>query len=885
MSKGVGITRREFLKIAGITGLLIGVTGISYKTLKKAEELSLAAAQKPSVKYTPSRCGMCPQGCSIMVRSYNGRAERIIGNPYGFVFNRGTICARGNMGIYRLYNPDRLMYPLIRTPGSKRGEWAFQATNWTKAYKEVISTLKEKISAGETRKILWFTGWATCDLYRALILSFLMAGKFPNVLNQPLGTCFLPKALGWSSVIGVGSHEEIMTDFDDVQYLIVLRRNHAGSITVSHGSRVGQNMRRFKLVVIDPRMSEEAARADEWIPIRPGTDLALLLAMMHVILNEKLYDADYLREYTNAPMLVDPETLEPYEITKTSNGKIDFKVWDLAQNKPVWSREAKLPALEGEYEIDGKKYIPVLEALKRHLNNKGYTPEWAEKITDVPAEKIYKIAREFGTIRPSAIDTGWHGTKTYNSFQTWRAVALLNALVGSPLRRGGILLSHAGLEQTKHPMSLGAPKISDVYKALAEEEFTLSDGSKTKGVVVNLGRNYIPLKKIILEGNEKGWVFFAFGANPARTMLDAEGWLEQVFTSNKVDKVIFYDVLPQDTSLYADIIINDCVYLERYDRIRPVDFVPYKAVYTAVPAVHPPVADCVSAYDFFALAAKDLGFGKEFATILGKMWLGLDDAHTAQLVNVVETEMDYTILSDKNKRGYFAKRMQEIQADQLAKQLGKSSKEVLEYMRTKGFLVLAGKEEVLKENLELLEKGELNTPTGKVEIFSFMLLEAGVKAKGGVKPEWHPLIDWVPPRALQERPKLGPDEFYLIYGKAPTMTHTHTADNPLLSVVLTEESFKRIWIHPSRAAQLGLKEGDLVEVCNSLGKCYKTRVHITELIRPDTAFYVNAWGHESPRLRFTPKETIPWNKLVVTENEPIAGSAILGDTFVKIRKA
>ncbi len=877
----IKLSRRDFLKVAGITGVLAGVGGISYKTLKKAEKLSLEAASESQIRHVPNRCGMCPQGCSIMVRVNGDRAERIFGNPYGFVFNRGTVCARGNMGIYRLYNPDRLMYPLIRA-GGERGEWNFQQTDWQTAYNEVKNILKEKIDAGEQRKVILMGGWAACDMYKLPIVAFLMALEFPNALNQPMGTCFMPKAMGWSTVIGVGAHPQIMTDFDNVKYLIVLRRNHAGSITISHASRVGQELRNFKLVVLDPRLSEEAAKADEWIPIKPGTDLAFLLAMMYVIIREKLYDKDYLREYTNAPMLIDPDTLLPLELKDLDNGKKDFKVWDLASGTATWSRDAKLPALEGEYEIDGKTYIPVLEALKRHLESKGYTPEWASEITGVPAETIERIAREFGQTRPAAIDTGWHGTKTYNSFQTWRAVALVNALVGSPLREGGILLSHGGIAATLYPMSLAAPPTSDISQGLANHQIKLSDGSTTEGVVFNLGRNYLPFKDIILKSGESGWVFFVVGANPVRTMLDEDNWIEKALKSPALEKVIVYDVMPQDTTLYADIVLPDCSYLERYDCVRGVEFVPYSAYYTGVPAVKP-IADCFGYMNFTALLAKDLGAGDKWAQIFGSM-LGLDEEHIAMLQDVVRNEVDHTMLTDPNKRDLFVMRLQEIQADQIASAIGQSKDEVLHTLRTKGFIVVADKDKIVDENLELLEGGKLNTPTGKVEIYSLALLVKGVQQKGELKPEWHPLIDWVPPRSLMMKPRLEADEFYLIYGKSPTMTHTHTADNPILSVKLTPDIFKRIWIHPSRAEQLGIKDGDLVEVCNEKGDCYKTRVYVTELIRPDTAFYVNAWGHKSPKLRFTPSETIPWNKLVPVDIEPITGSAILGDTFVKIRK-
>ncbi len=865
MSDTIKISRRDFLKILGISALVLGVSGASYKTLEKVEKYTLQSSATKNklpgtLKYVPNICGMCPQTCSIWVRVYNGRAERIFGNPYGFALNRGTICARGNMGIYRLYNPDRIQRPLIRA-GGERGTWNFKPIDWGQAYTKLL----EAFRSTEPRKVLWLTGWVACDMYRYFVVPFFNVFGFVNVVAQPFATCFLPKHLGWSSVIGVGSHEQIITDYDNVRYLIVLMRNQAGSISISHGSRLGQNLKRMKLVVLDPRLSETASKADEWIPIKPGTDLAFLLAMMNVILNEGLYDRDYLRNYTTAPILIDPNTLEPLEITKLANGKVDFKVWDLARNAPVWSRQAILPALTGQFEINGKTYITGLEALKRIVSK--YTPEWASKVTDVPSDTIRRIAREFGTTRPAAVDTGWHGTKTYNAFQTWRAAAILNALVGSPLRTGGILLSNAGIESTLHPMNLGAPPTSDIYQGMSKVSLRLSDGTLIKGVRINLGRSYYPILDMIEK--EKGWIIMMMGANPARTMMglrNGKWWIDKLFKNPNVKMVIDYDILPQDSTLYADLILPDCTYLERWDRIRTVDYVPYKAVYTRVPVVKP-VFDCMNFIDFLAALAKDLGKPKEYAAALAKA-IGLSEDCVPY---VVEAMMENSI-----ENPVFAKRLQEIQARCMGIDINE--------LREKGFIVLAGKDEVLKENAELLEEGKLATPSGKVEIYSFMLLEISKKS-GGIKPEWHPLIEWVPPETEQKYAELARDEFYVIYGKIPTMTHTSAADNPYLAQKLTrKEMYETIWINPSRAAELGIRNGDVVEVCDSTGtSCGEAKVWVTELIRPDTVFIPSVWVENNPKLRFAPRGVLPYNKVINLRIEPIAGSVIMGDTIVKIR--
>ncbi|MEB3844633.1 MAG: molybdopterin-dependent oxidoreductase [Desulfurococcales archaeon] len=940
--KSGGITRRDFLKIMGITGILAGVSGVGYKTLKHAEKLALEAADQPKLSYKPNHCGMCPQGCSIMVRVNNGRVERIFGNPYAYVFNRATICARGNMGLYRLYNPDRLVKPLMRV-GGERGTWNFKEVSWKEAYNELKKAFqpwyqemmqafqqayqqaKQKgasdmeamiagmMASAEKDRHIGSFGWFGCDVYRPHAFAFLIGLMLSNAFSQPIATCFLPKAMGWGSVLGVGVHPEFMVDYDETRLVISVRRNPFGSISISHASRVGQDLRKFKLIVVDPRLSEEAARADMWVPIRPGTDLALLLAMMYVIIKEELYDEDYLRKYSNATMLVDPETMEPLEIQWVPGREPSkempyprpwsvkcFKVYDEATGNVVCNDEAKLPALRGKYNVNGKVYVPVLEALYMHLEAKGYTPEWASKITDIPASTIVEIARLFGTTRPATFDTGWHGTKTRNSFQTWRAMGILNALVGGFGRRGGILISYSALEESKedtNPAGMPAPAISatkfmappwsPIAKELDNYEIELSDGTKTKGPLFNFGRSFIVLDKVIEKSS--GWVILNVGANPARTIVDGNDWLEKMLKSKNIAKIVTLDILPQDTALYSDLVLPDCVYLETYDLVRPIEFVPWGGFMTGVPAVDKPVSDCVPYLIIIALLSKDLGRVEAVASTFARL-IGIPKSLWGKMVDLFNS-VDETYLESTpeaiRKRIEFLGKVQELQIEALALKLNKDKNKLLEEMRTKGAVVLVDKEEVIKENMEVFENHKLYTATGLLEIFSISLWVAAKYRKNGViKPEWHPIIDWVPPRSLMQRPpeKLGENEFYLIYGKAPTMTHESTANNPILER-LTSEMFRRIWIHPSRAEKIGVKEGDLVEVCNIYGKCYKTRVHVTERVRPDTAFIVDAYGHESPRLRFAPKDTVPYNKLIPPEVDPIVGSAVLGDTIVSIRKA
>ncbi len=197
------------------------------------------------------------------------------------------------------------------------------------------------------------------------------------------------------------------------------------------------------------------------MPIKPGSDLAFLLAMMNVIVSEKLFDKEFLMRYTNAPMLLKDE--KPFKVWKEGE-KIRYLVFDLAKGYTVQHENAVLPALEGEFDVKGENVIPVFEALKRRI--KEYTPEWAEKITGVPAEKIREVAREFA-LRRGVVDSGWHDPKYLNTVLTWRCAGILNALVGSVNRDGGLLFT--GLAQFSGVSEVSEASPNSVLRMCSED--------------------------------------------------------------------------------------------------------------------------------------------------------------------------------------------------------------------------------------------------------------------------------------------------------------------------------------------------------------------------------------------------------------------------------
>lgn len=871
----VNTSRREFLKAVGAAGIAAALGGAVRLGVGRSGAGSLQLAAEPvDGELVPNVCRMCTAGCSILVRVRDGKPERIMGNPRAGMLNASAVCARGNMGILRVMSPDRPRAPLVRTSGS-RGSWGFREASWDEAITRAAEALRKIREEGRPDKLIIILGEVGCAVYSAHVGVFAKVFGTPNMISIPLSTCIMPKGMAWGVTGLAGKHTEVVPDYARTRYFLSFGRNLGGAVAVGQTRKAGSSLRSYKLVVLDPRLSEWAARADEWIQIRPGTDLAFLLAVINVILAEKLYDEDYLVRYTNAPMLISGRGYAPAKtrkIKKSIAGKevelVDFLVYDRASRSFCWASEATAPALElpGEArELEGRKVRTVFEALKEHV--KEYTPEWAEKITGVPAETIRRIAREFAATKPAAVETGWNTNKYRNGFQLYRAAAVLAALTGNLLVPGGVVLSTAGV---KAVLSRKAPPVapdsSIVKKAEASTEIALSDGTRVKGPLLPLGRGYLGLVEALKK--ERGWVILVVGANPAKTLMG--GVFKEIARLPTVEAVIDIGYNVDDTVLYSDVFIPECAYTERSYNIHGLPFTTAKVFRAAFKAHDPPPGvQCKGMLEILLdlLAVVDEKLVEKYARGLAAK-LGVPKCADA----FAEAARSYL---ERRRHDAFTAAILEAQARCMGIDIEK--------LRRDGIVVAEPEEWGLEMNRRILENGWLNSPTGRVEILPLKILGLMKKRGFPLKPEWHPLPTWVPPRWLSKQ--LADDEFTVVTGKVPTMSYTSTYNNPLLATKLTPPEHKRIWIHPSRAARLGIRDGDLVEVCGESGKCFKARVWVTEAVHPDAVYIPPHYGPE-PGLepRFYEAEVPPLAELTRDIVEPVAGAHLMSDFVVKLRK-
>lgn len=411
--------------------------------------------------WTTSMCGRCYGGCAVRVHRINGVATQIEGNPDSDMGARGGLCAKGLAALQVLYDPNRLNMPLKRTNPEKglHADPKWKEISWDEALTEIADHLG-KILREEPGKLL-----AQASVIRSFFSSFGLKPLFDaGMKNVWVGGGGLHCGAGAHAVAGmINSSWSIVPDYDNCNYIIYFGASKGTA--AGHSSGISTRLaaecrdRGGKFIIFDPQCNYAGGKATEWVPLIPGTDGAIALAMCNIIVNELgIMDKVFLRAKTNAPYLIGPDGR--YVRDKETKRCL---VWDLDEGKAMPYDYREIPnyraacavnyALEGEYKVNGIVCHPVFERVREHL--KLYTPEMASKVSTVPAEKIRIIAKEFAEaarvgstvildghevpMRPVSAVLFRGGEGHENSLMTCFAIALLNGIVGSADVYGGTL--------------------------------------------------------------------------------------------------------------------------------------------------------------------------------------------------------------------------------------------------------------------------------------------------------------------------------------------------------------------------------------------------------------------------------------------------------------
>jgi anaerobic selenocysteine-containing dehydrogenase len=357
------VSRRTILKTAGAIGAGMMLENNATTWLAATETAG------PGEKVIPTFCAMCGPGlgCGIYAHVKNGRFTRVEGMQESPV-NAGRICAKAHAAPQWVYSPQRLRYPLRRA--GNKGEGKFERISWNQALDLIAEKLQEQKQKYGPESLAILS--PARRSYSEYLYRFLIAHGSPNYGHS--GICAMQKSFAFTYTLGAAP----VPDVSASKLIVIWGKQpvYSGSTRGNLKQILDAKDRGAKIISIKPTMEPDVAISDLWVPIRPGTDAALALAMLHVIITEKLYDQPFVARWTYG-----------------------------------------------------------FEKLESHIGQ--YTPQWAEPITGIPAEQIITLARTYATTKPACIDHGNGLEHAPSSNNAVRAIAILMAITGNLDKPGG----------------------------------------------------------------------------------------------------------------------------------------------------------------------------------------------------------------------------------------------------------------------------------------------------------------------------------------------------------------------------------------------------------------------------------------------------------------
>ncbi|MDO9275715.1 MAG: molybdopterin-dependent oxidoreductase, partial [Lutibacter sp.] len=440
-------------------------------------------------KRTATYCEVCFWKCAAWTyTNEDGEIKKIIGNEDDS-HCYGRLCPRGTGGVGMYNDEDRLKTPLIRT--TVNGEQTFRKASWDEALDLIASKFKGIKETHGAESIALIKHGAPGSHLEHLFKAF----GSDTIAEPAYAQCRGPRETGFNLTFGtwVGSPEP--TDIRDTKCLVLI------------GSHIGENMHNSQvqemsdaidngatIITVDPRLSTAASKSKYWLAIKPATDIALMLSWMNVLIEEGIYDKEYINKYANG-----------------------------------------------------------FDELKKHVSQ--FTPEWAYGITTIKPEVIRETARAMAHAAPSVIiHPGRHVVWYGDDSQRARAMAILNALLGSWGRRGGFYFKEAIKVPDFPAPDYPEPKWG--WKEIGEKYPLAQMGITTEVIKCALPDkdNKYPVKALMVAGTN------ITKAIPNKKLLED--------AIDALDFMVVIDTMPMDVTGYADVVLPECTYLERYDEIR-----------------------------------------------------------------------------------------------------------------------------------------------------------------------------------------------------------------------------------------------------------------------------------------------------------------------------
>ncbi len=738
------VSQRSFLQA---TSALITLPFISSTAKAQSPDASPEVTAPVADKVVPT-CSTfdCGGKCDIRAHMRDGVVTQITTLPDNELDPQMPImraCVRGRGYRKFVYHPDRLKYPMKRV--GKRGEGKFERISWDEATTLIADNLKRITQQYGPASRYVHVGTAVSggtfsgDAMARRLLN-LTGGYLEYYHSVSLGNT----AAATPYTYGVAASGNSMDTLLDTKLVILWGHNPTETIfghTNYFFQKMKQNGTRF--IVVDPRYSDTVSSlADQWIPLLPTTDNALMDAMMYVIISENLHDKTFIDTYT-----------------------LGFDENSMPEGVPA-----------------NESLVAYLFGAKDGIHK---TPEWAEKITHVPAQSIRQLARDYATIKPAALIQGWGPQRHICGERTARGSTLLASITGNVGIKGGWAAGYGGSSNRKFCVGPDMPenpvqaKISIMnWMQAADDASKVTPQDGLKGVD-KLDSNIRLL--FSLAGN--------YLANQNPDVHQAAKLLED---ESKIEFIVLSDLFMTPSAKYADVLLPETSFMERWNIGETWGTASYLILSEKLIE---PDFERRTDYDWLRDVAKKLGVEAEFSQ-------GRDEKQWIEHI----WEQTRLAMPDENLPDFAT------------------------LQKTRRHLFKSAPHIAFEANIRDPQNNPFPTPSGKIEIFSKRLFDMQ-------DPEIPALSHYVPAFEGPEDKLTAKYPLQLITWKGKNRANSTQYANPWLQEVQTQ----KLWLNPQDAKQRGIVEGDSVKIYNDRGVSI-IPVEITPRIIPGVvAMQAGAW--------------------------------------------
>lgn len=853
---------KQYLDALSIPGIKAALPTQSF--FEKCQPHSVSGEE--DVKVVKTCCRACIANCGVLAYVKGGRVIRLEGNPQD-PMSKGRMCAKGLAGIQALYHPNRNKYPLRRV--GERGGNKWKRISWDAALSEIAEKLMDTREKYGAEAVFCSTGGGgNPEIWS--IARFCNIFGTPNWFEPGCAQCYLPRVLSYTMMYGgvdpsIADSNALELYFPDdtpIQCLVLWGTDPSYSCPASGGNAVVElRARGVKTIAIDPRFTPDAAKADVWLPIRPGTDVALLMSWIRYILAHKLYDKEIVMKWTNLPYLVETSTgrLVRAKVSDSKDEPDTFMVWDKHTDsmRPMnypWD-DGLDPALEGSFVVNGKEYKPAFQLLWERVEP--YTLEKAGTICWLDPARIEEALKIFTEYTPGGLALGVATDQTPNSVQAAMAAAIVDLLMGNVERPGSLLQrfrTSGVLKMPNYPVPVATKMLpkGQLKKRLGANEH--------KGLHIWYAGHPSSIRDAVLTGKPyQPRVWIDRSGNKLGVVAESAKWVEAI---EKLDFIVHMYMYPTSFSAYADILLPAEEWLETDMIVETCN-----KLFARQAVTH--LWETMDETMFWSRLAKKCaqlgheGCQKSFdAEFMGEdlaYWDSMEEFfnHFTKVVG-----MDWKEFAQKAPFEYLPK--DEWRSYYVYKQTNEKTG------KPQGF----------------------NTPSKKLELYLESMIDLSLTGQPFAAEELPPASKEYDPLPYYLEPVESPvredglhEEYPLVMtnGRVPFYHHS-----TLRNVAALRELYPvpEIWVNPKTAKTYGISHGDWTYVESLRGKI-TAKACVTEGIHPGVVFMERFWnpetldtkthGWQEMNVNVLTKSTAPYNDVV--------GTYTLRGFQVKISKA